>query len=170
MCTNKMLCGFVPISRTTINVSDKIIKELNNIKILLELYSMYTILTYGFPLILVVFEWGLKFILAVENTAFTGPALATAGLSYLIPLSKPKVLPIPIQGQAGAFATTERDSQLIGFNWLLILAALFSWSASCYFSIKAPTLKIFDTFYLHFLIGLCTYVVSLLMTLLKEKL
>ena len=131
---------------------------------------MYTILTYGFPLILILFEWGLKFILTVENTAFTGPALATAGLSYLIPLTKPKVLPIPVQGQSGAFATTERDSQLIGLNWLLILGALFSWCASCYFSIKEPTLKIWGVFYLHFIIGFITYVVSLLMTLLKEKL
>lgn len=130
---------------------------------------MYTILTYGFPFILITFEWGLKFILKVENTAFAGPALAAAALSFLMPLTKPKVLEVRVEGHPGAFVTSSRDSQLIGLTWLLVFMFLFLWAVACFLSMQSPVIK-FWILDMHLAIGLGTYFVSLVMTLLKEKL
>ena len=130
---------------------------------------MYTILTYGFPFILIAFEWGLKFILEQDNVAFVGPALAAAALSFLMPLTKPKVLEVNIEGHPGSFVTSTKDSQLIGFTWILTFLFLFIWSGACYFSIQNPMPKLMSLD-LPLFLGLITYGISMIMTLLKEKL
>ena len=55
---------------------------------------MYAVLVYFFPLILIAFEWGLRTILKIDSSGFTGPALAAAGLTFLMPLIKPKIVEI----------------------------------------------------------------------------
>lgn len=136
---------------------------------------MYSILIYGFPLILIVFEWGLKFLLTVNLAAesinlieFTGPALAASALSFLMPLTRPKELSINIDGHEGVFVTSNKDSQLIGFIWLLVLCCLFSWAGSCYMSMVLPNHNIWGVS-THLVIGLSMYFLSLLMTFIKDK-
>ncbi|EJL6474595.1 hypothetical protein ACVTD8_16260 [Vibrio cholerae] len=130
---------------------------------------MYIVLTYGFPFILIAFEWGLKFLLKIQDTAFAGPALAAAALSFLMPLTKPKVIEIDVPGHPGTFVTSSRDSQLIGATWLLVFLFLFLWGAACYLSLQKPSLKFWELD-VHLIIGLATYFLSLIMTLTKEKL
>jgi hypothetical protein len=130
---------------------------------------MYAILIYGFPLLLLIFEWGLRTIIQVDSSGFTGPTLAAAGLSYLMPLTKPKILDIPIPGMLGnAVVTSKADQRLVGLVWLIVLSTLFAWAASCYMSIKHPS-ETMAGVSAHFFIGGVTYVVSLIMTAIKER-
>lgn len=129
---------------------------------------MYIILTYGFPLILLVFEWGLRTLMLVDASGFIGPTLAAAGLSFLVPLTRPKRLSVTIANYPNAIATSKEDQQLVGFIWLLVLASLFAWSASCYASIKAPDETVIG-YPIHSVIGFGTYLISLLMTFVKGR-
>lgn len=129
---------------------------------------MYSVLIYGFPLVLLLFEWGLRNIMAVDTSGFTGPTLAAAGLSFLVPLTKPKILNVQVPGASNAVVTSRADSQFVAVTWLMILAFLFVWSSSCYASIKLPGYKVYGVAG-HLFIGAIAYIVSLFMTFLKER-
>ncbi|MDP4530505.1 hypothetical protein Q9252_00040 [Marinobacter salarius] len=127
---------------------------------------MYAVLIYGFPLTLLAFEWGLRTMIGVDSSGFTGPTLAAAGLSFLMPLVKPKQKKIP--GHENYVVTTKADATLIPLLWLFVLAFLFCWSWSCYVSVKLPdhnTLGLAS----HLAIGSGLYIVSLILTAVKEK-
>jgi hypothetical protein len=129
---------------------------------------VYAILTYGFPLILLAFEWGLRTVLVVDARAFTGPTLAAAGLSFLVPLARPKILSVQVAGARSAIVISKGDHHLIPVVWLLVLIFLFAWSGSCYASVRYPQHTVWgvDT---HLFIGLGAYLLSLVMTFIKEK-
>jgi hypothetical protein len=129
---------------------------------------VYAVLIYGFPLILLLFEWGLRTVLVVESWGFTGPTLSAAGLSFLVPLTKPKVLNVQVPNQPNAVVTSTADRQFVALVWLFVLAYLFAWSASCYVSIKTPDHKVIGLS-THLVIGGAAYLLSLLMTFIKEK-
>ncbi|MFV8570242.1 hypothetical protein ACNQ6O_03435 [Marinobacter sp. SBS5] len=127
---------------------------------------MYAVLIYGFPLTLLGFEWGLRTMIGVDSFGFTGPTLAAAGLTFLMPLVKPKQK--KISGHEGYVVTTKADATLIPLLWLFVLAFLFFWSWSCYVSVKLPdhtTLGLPS----HLAIGSGIYIVSLILTAVKEK-
>jgi energy-converting hydrogenase Eha subunit G len=127
---------------------------------------MYAILIYGFPLTLLGFEWGLRTMLEVNSSGFTGPTLAAAGLSFLMPLIKPKMRKIP--GHDGVVAISTAEAAFIPLLWLFVFVFLFSWSWSCYVSIKMPDHKILE-FDSHLVIGGALYIISLVLTAVKEK-
>lgn len=129
---------------------------------------MYKILIYGFPLLLLLFEWGLRTVMKVDSSGFTGPTLAAAGLSFLIPLTKLKTRTVDVPGADSVLVMTRADEQLVGLIWLLVLASLFSWAVSCYFSVAHAELKAYGS-PVHFLIGLGTYILSLVMTAVKGR-
>ncbi|MGN2254304.1 hypothetical protein ACFWZ4_13070 [Frateuria sp. GZRe12] len=127
---------------------------------------MYAILSYGFPLLLIAFEWGLRRVLQIDSSGFIGPTLAAAALSFLVPLTRPKITTISQDGSTFQLLN-ERDQQLIPVVWLTVLAGLFAWAASCYFSIKLNS----ETFYLlpvHVAIGLAIYFISVVLVAIKE--
>ena len=127
---------------------------------------MYAVLIYGFPLTLLGFEWGLRTMLAVDSAVFTGPTLAAAGLSFLMPLTKPKRKNLP--GHDDVVAMSKADAALTPILWIFVFAFLFSWSWACYVSLKFPTDKTFG-FDSHLVIGGSVYILSLLLTGIKEK-
>lgn len=129
---------------------------------------MYAILIYGFPLTLLIFEWGLRVILSVDSTGFTGPTLAAAGLSFLMPLTKPKISDSSTKDGRNMVIISKADSQLIPAIWFFVLCFLFSWAFACYFSINYPSDKTLglDS---HLLIGSIVYLISLILTGIKEK-
>lgn len=129
---------------------------------------MYAVLIYGFPLLLLLFEWGLRVLIQVDSSGFTGPTLAAAGLSFLMPLTKPKQLNIQIPGNPNAIAISRTDTQFMAFTWMVIFGYLFLWALTCYTSIKLPMNKVFSIT-THLFIGSCAYVFSLVMTFVKEK-
>lgn len=127
---------------------------------------MYSIVIYSFPLTLLVFEWGLRTILNVNSSGYTGPTLAAAGLSFLMPLIKPKLKEIP--GETKLVAMSIAESRLIPFLWMFILIFLFAWASSCYVSIKFPEHQLFG-FDSHLVIGGSLYAISLILTAIKEN-
>ncbi len=129
---------------------------------------MYTVLTYGFPLVLLLFEWGLRAILKVDASAFIGPTLAAAALSFLMPLTRPAEQNYGFIFNRQVVVTSRFDSNFIGFTWLLVLLCLFAWAASCYFSIITPDDRTF-LFPTHATIGGTAYIASLVMSSLKER-
>ena len=129
---------------------------------------MYKVLVYGFPLLLLVFEWGLRTVMHVDSSGFTGPTLAAAGLSFLMPLTKLKTKLIDIPGGDPVLVMSRADEQLVGLIWLLVLSSLFAWAFSCYLSVARPALNFYGTPG-HFLVGLTTYVLSLVMTAFKGR-
>lgn len=104
----------------------------------------------------------------VDTSGFIGPTLAAAGLSFLIPLTRTKRIDLPVPNFPDALVTSKKDQELVGLIWLLFLASLFAWSASCYTSIRAPDDSVFG-WPVHFVIGLGTYLLSLIMTFVKGK-
>lgn len=129
---------------------------------------MYSVLIYGFPLVLLIFERGLRTILHVDSMCFTGPTLAAAGLSFLVPLTKPKQTAVAVEDYGKVTIMTGFETQFIVFVWLLVLGYLFCWSWSCYESLKCPNHQIFGMVS-HLFIGICAYAGSLIMTFIKEK-
>lgn len=127
---------------------------------------MYGILIYGFPLLLIVFEWGLRNVMQIDSSGFIGPTLAAAALSFLVPLAKPKQIDLTQRGRKHVLVNA-RDQQLIPLVWLVILAGLFAWSASCYFSVKGEVLSIHSV-PIHIAIGLGVYFTSLILVAVKE--
>lgn len=127
---------------------------------------MYVVLIYGFPLTLLGFEWGLRTMLTVDSTGFAGPTLAAAGLSFLMPLIKPKQKTIP--GHEDVIAISKAEAAFMPFLWFFVFAFLFSWTWSCYMSLKFPLDKTlgFDS---HLVIGGALYSISLILTGIKEK-
>ncbi|EIY0852050.1 hypothetical protein ABTP12_14790 [Acinetobacter baumannii] len=124
---------------------------------------MYPILTYGFPLILVLFEWGVRKIVHADEYIFIGPALAVSGISYLVPLLKPKFIEQP------EFTYRSKlDNQLIPFIYLLIILSIFGWAYSCVMTLQENK-NDFHGFKIYFLVGFAIYILSLIMVLAKEK-
>jgi len=127
---------------------------------------MYAVLIYGFPLTLLGFEWGLRTMLSVDAFGFTGPTLAAAGLSFLMPLVKPKQR--EINGHEKYVAVSKTEIRFIPILWLFVLIFLFSWSWSCYVSLKLPLDKTLGL-PSHFTIGSAVYTISIILTAIKEK-
>ena len=129
---------------------------------------VYAILVYGFPLILLWFEWGLRTVIGVDSWGFTGPTLAAAGLSFLVPLTKPKVIitqATPTQRRT--VMTSRADLAFVGVVWILVLAFLFLWAGACFSSVKHPDDVVYGLS-IHFAIGLGVYFVGMVMTFIKE--
>lgn len=130
---------------------------------------MYGILIYGFPLVLLAFEWGLRTLLQVESWGFTGPTLAAAGLSFLVPLTRPKELNIPLNNAPNAVAISKGDRDIfVPLAFLLVFVFMFAWCWSCYISIKKPNAELFGMS-THLVIGSIVYLISVVMTFVKEK-
>lgn len=129
---------------------------------------MHTVLSYVFPLLLLVFEWGLRIVLKQDASGFFGPTLAAAALTCLIPLTKPVEKSYGVIRSRGVVVTTRFDSNFIIITWLLVIVCLFAWAAACYFSLVTPEDRILGLS-THSTIGGAAYATSLLMTSLKEK-
>lgn len=130
---------------------------------------MHQVLIYCFPLILIAFEWGLKMVMNIPDSSFAGPALAAAALSCLIPLTIPKRIKVDVPNHPDVIVTSPKDYHLVGFIWLLSFVYLFAWGYTCFLSVQTPLQKIWKLD-LSLAIGIGVYILSLLLTLLKEKL
>ena len=126
---------------------------------------MYTLLTYCFPIMLIPFEWGLKIILNEDSTSFFGPTIAAAGLSFMVPLTEPKRLRALKNGE---IVISPNDNRLIPILWIVIIVSLFAWAASCYFSLKLPSVT-FLSLPCHLAIGAGVYTLSIVLTFVKRR-
>jgi hypothetical protein len=127
--------------------------------------SPYHILSYGTPVFLLPLESCLKFILNEHITSFLGPTLAAAGLSFLVPLTEPKVLSV----EGSVLTTSKNDFVLVGCAWIAIVFSFLAWAISCYLSLKQPNASVAPHIPYHLLLGGLVYVISLVMTFLKRS-
>lgn len=129
---------------------------------------MQAILVYGFPFVLLLFEWGLRAVLEVDASGFFGPTLAAAALSHLVPLTRPFEQRNGWSQSRRVLVTSRFDANFVIAVWIFILVGLFAWASTCYFSLVEPDDKtlLLPT---HTTIGGGAYIISLVMTSMKEK-
>jgi hypothetical protein len=131
---------------------------------------MHYVLIYGFPVILILFEWGLRTITKVDSFCFVGPTLTAAALTFLIPLTKPKSIKTITENGIECFVTPKRDIGFINIVIIFVLIQMFAWAASCFLSLKDPKLTIWGIpVALHFCIGITMYFVSIIMVVIKGR-
>jgi hypothetical protein len=133
------------------------------------------LLIWGFPFYLIALEILFRGISGLDVSSFVGPAIATAGLSFLLPLTKPKdhknvmsaELLLTIQ-ELGGEVVNEKDQKLIPFVWISILCGFLTWFWASYSSASSPN----EQFYflpLHVAVGLINYCLAGFLTIVKEK-
>jgi hypothetical protein len=131
------------------------------------------LLLYGFPLILVLFEWALRTIIGVDSSEFIGPTLAATGLSFLVPLTEPKEDIVALAAGKIAKVRSEADKDFVPITMLFIFIFFFLWLASCYASLKhrdqVVSYRSFSVS-LQAFIGWLAYLISLIMAGIKELL
>lgn len=127
---------------------------------------MYSILIYGFPVILVVFESALRFILKIDTFGFLGPTLAATGITSLASAVRPKTQEITAEDGRKFLAISKLDNQFIAFCWLIIFCMLLAWAGSCYASNVSPDTAIWGV-QIHFGIGVVAYIVSMSLVAIK---
>src|SRR6266536_5396590 len=137
---------------------------------------MQNVLTWGFPVYLIVIEMIFRAALNQETTGFIGPAIAIAGLTCLIPLTKlmePTVTLSPGTRRAlkrrGLIPVNVADSRLVRIVWGLLLLGFLVWFWSCASSIREPQ----ATWWFvpkHIGIGCVNYFVAMVCTIVKHYL
>jgi hypothetical protein len=133
------------------------------------------LLIWGFPFYLIVLEILFKGVSGLDVSNFIGPAIATAGLSFLLPLTKPKEftnlvsedLFKAVQENGGEIVNI-KDQRLIPFIWISILCGFLTWFWASYVSSSTPAAQ-FHFLPLHIAIGLINYSLAAIFTIAKEK-
>jgi len=133
------------------------------------------ILMWGFPFYLIILEFLFRSVSGLDVSSFIGPAIATAGLSFLLPLTKPKLhtelfsanLLEEVLGSGGEIVNI-KDQRLIPFIWISILCGFLIWFWSSFVSSTSSN-AMFYFIPLHIAIGLINYIIAAAFTLAKER-
>jgi hypothetical protein len=133
----------------------------------------HTGLIYGFPFILMLFEWGFRQVIGADTLGFVGPTLAAAGVTFLVPLTKPNQVRISEKVknalmQKGITAVYEKDQNFIYFVYFILLISSFVWLWSCFVSMTTPNDLVFSTFPTHVGIGFINYITAIILCWYKE--
>ncbi|MDX7648070.1 hypothetical protein [Aeromonas caviae] len=133
------------------------------------------ILNWGFPFYLIVLEVLFRGATGLNTSAFIGPAIATAGLSFLLPLTKPKELSEALHGRTlalvesnGGVVVNSNDQNLIPFIWLSILLGFLVWFWASHVASTAPT----NEFWFlpeHVAIGFINYLMAAILSAVKGR-
>jgi len=134
-----------------------------------------TLLVWAFPFYLIALEMLFRGVSGLDVSKFIGPAIATAGLSSLLPMTKPKEnldkISLEIRKVVesnGGRIVNNKDQKLLPFVWLSILFGFLIWFWASYISEKSPN----STFWFmpkHFAIGLINYLTAAVIAILKER-
>ena len=127
---------------------------------------MHSIIVFGFPMILVTFEWLLRSIASVDTFGFVGPTLAAAAISFTVPLTKLKEEKIVVEGKEWV-KVSKNDTRFVYFVWLMLLLGLLSWFWVCTLSINSTSQTVMD-FPTHVVAGAIMYAVSIAVCAIKE--
>lgn len=128
---------------------------------------MHSIIIYGFPIILVLFEAFLRSLINVDTFGFVGPTLAATGISFMVPLTRLKVSEVESSLGEKWVQVSKRDQAYVNLVWLLLFISLFLWFWVCTLSIKNDTSMLFD-FPTHVIVGAIMYVVGIILSSIKE--
>lgn len=102
-----------------------------------------------------------------------GPTLAAAGVSFLVPLIKPKWEYSAVDVGKLARARAVWDEDFIPIVHVFILLFLFAWLATCYVSLELSNVVVTvgsSNIPLQIVLGVLLYFISLVFTGMKEKL
>ena len=138
------------------------------------MFKTHNIITIGFPLYLIIFEFVLRSILDVDTQHFIPPTLAASGLVLLIGALKPKEINLAEVGiemketdKIKTVVRNVRDEKIIQITWALILAELLTWYYCC-----ALVIKLEKNNNLHVIspsvIGYLNYLVAVIIVSIKE--
>jgi hypothetical protein len=126
-------------------------------------------------LYLIVGEMIAREVVKVDATAFIGPALATAGLGFLIQLLKPKIPtgvdPAILDGarKAGGSIVSRADQNFIVIVLIVIFTGFFVWLYACNISAVEPTSEIMPHLPKHVAIGFINYFAAIVCAAIKAK-
>lgn len=135
------------------------------------------ILIWGFPFYLIVLELLFRGVSGHDTSAFVGPAIAAAGLSFLLPLTQPKTktLSDSLHGRAqelieanGGVVVNVGDLRLLPFVWIAILIGFLVWFWSSQISLTATS----ETFLLipsHIAVGGINYLMAAILSAIKGR-
>lgn len=133
------------------------------------------LLIWGFPFYLIVLEMLFRGVSGLDVSSFIGPAIATAGLSFLLPLTKPKEYTNLISEdllkavkENGGEVVNVNDQKLIPFVWIAILCGFITWFSASFVSSSIPNEKIYLV-PVHFVVGLINYCIAAILTIAKER-
>lgn len=116
---------------------------------------------------MLLFEWGIRTISKVDTSGFTGPTIAAAALSLLIPLTEPISKEPPRSD--GLKVINTKQQIFIPIIFISSFIYLFLWGWTCYLSITSNTDKILDIDF-HLIVGLSMYVYSSVMVYIRDYL
>ncbi|MEQ3729323.1 MAG: hypothetical protein ABNH38_18120 [Tateyamaria sp.] len=128
---------------------------------------MYSVLIYGFPLILVLFETALRYAFNLDTFGFLGPTLSSAAITSMVGNVKPKTQEISDAQGNTYLAVSKLDNQFVAFCLLVLFIMLLAWAISCYLSSISPVGPIVIGVQLQFLIGILTYILSVVLVAVK---
>ena len=129
------------------------------------------ILLYGLPIYLFGLEFLLRTIASIGSDSLLGPTLAGAGIGFLLPLTelKPVALPDTLKNELEklkASVYSERDKLLIDCTWIVFFISLGAWMYSVFLSFP-PAHN--SSFSLPVFIGCAVFVISLILSEIKER-
>jgi hypothetical protein len=130
------------------------------------------VLLYGLPLYLYGLEFLLKTIASFTQDSIAGPTLAGAGIGFLLPLTELKTVHIDSKLEKalaglGAVAHSPRDKSFSDFVWVAFFVALGAWMFSIYLTLRHVNVPQLVNWPL--MIGALTFVVSIILTEIKER-
>ena len=134
------------------------------------------ILNWGFPFYLIVLEVLFRGVTGLDTSSFIGPTIATAGLSFLLPLTQPKNISDSLHSRTlevvqsnGGIAVNSNDQALLPFIWLSILIGFLIWFWSSHLALTNPadTLWFLPT---HVAIGFINYLMAAILSAIKGRL
>jgi len=132
----------------------------------------YNLIIFGFPVYLIIFEILFRTVSNLNTSTFIGPTLAATGLSFLLPLIRPKRVDLSFDDEEefkkkGLIIKNAYDEKLIPVVYAFILVGILIWYWSCATSFLHPkdTLWFFPK---HLIIGLINYFLGILFTTIKE--
>ena len=103
------------------------------------------LLIWGFPFYLILVEAGFRSITSIDVTSFVGPAIATAGLSLLLPLVFPKdVMHLFSEHMTrklkenNVIVINRKDQNLIYVVWVAVAFGFLVWLYSSYTALIFP--------------------------------
>jgi hypothetical protein len=127
-------------------------------------------LLYGMPIYLLVVEFGLRSLLSnmpgrTEEISLilSGPTIAVAGLSLILPALSPKPVPLPPGAPADAIVINKSDQRVIELAMISVFILFIAWAFSIYLTHASPP----STW--AFIIGLVTYIIGIIFTEIKER-
>jgi hypothetical protein len=136
--------------------------------------SLYRVVAYFFPFILIAIEYVMRLALKTDTSAFVGPTLATAAAGLMVPA-------LALKSKAGSFSPelqrelkrlgvsvrSSADERLAAFCLLLLLALIAVWVWTLLLAERKDAVVIL-WMYRPVFIGLMAYAVAVVFAELKE--